>query len=75
MRYPTGRIGWGQEAHLERYTGYYRPYSTSHRELDGDEALQEEVRDIARAVTATVRDLLDDNLSRPDSSLQNPRPK
>jgi hypothetical protein len=38
------------EASLDRYIGYWKPYSISHDELDADEAVQEEVRNVARAL-------------------------
>ena len=55
----TGSTGWGwstpaPQARLDRYIGYYEPYATSHDALDRDEAVQEETRNVARAV-ARVR--------------------
>ena len=45
------------ETDLDRYIGYWKPYATSHVELDADTALQDEVRVCAaalmNAVTAT----------------------
>ena len=55
--------------------GYYQPYATSHAALDADVALQEEVRNVARAVVEAVRQLRAERLSRPDSNLRRPRPK
>ena len=54
----------GATAELERYIGYWEPYATSHHTLDRDEALQQEVRNVARTLveaTAAYRrgDLLD----------------
>jgi multimeric flavodoxin WrbA len=34
----------GAAAELDRYIGYWKPYATSHDELDADQAVQEEVR-------------------------------
>jgi hypothetical protein len=45
-----GHVDAGKMACLDRYIGYYHPYATSHDELDADLALQEEVRNVARAV-------------------------
>ena len=46
----------GSPALLDRYIGYYRPYATSHADLDGDSALFEEVRNAARTlIDAMVR--------------------
>ncbi|HEY2339022.1 MAG TPA: hypothetical protein VGH75_00665, partial [Steroidobacteraceae bacterium] len=38
------------EAALDRYIGYWKPYAISHDELDADEAVQEEVRNVARTL-------------------------
>ena len=46
------------QARLDRFIGYYEPYATSHDALDRDEAVQEETRNVARAVarvTAALR--------------------
>jgi multimeric flavodoxin WrbA len=45
----------GKMAQLDRYVGYWKPYAVSHEELDGDEALQDEVRLAARALLHAVR--------------------
>lgn len=70
-----GLIDAGAQARLDRYIGYYRPYATSHAELDADEAVQDEVRNVARAVTAAVNEMRAGRLIRPDRNLQRPRPK
>jgi multimeric flavodoxin WrbA len=44
----------GPSAELDRYVGYWKPYATSHAELDADLALHEEVRNAAR----TLRDAI-----------------
>ena len=53
-----GLIDAGSQARLDRFIGYYEPYATSHDTLDRDEAVQEETRNVARAVaqvTAALR--------------------
>ena len=45
-----GLIDAGDQARLDRYIGYYEPYATSHDALDRDDAVQEETRNVARAV-------------------------
>ena len=40
----------GSLAQIDRYIGYWKPYATSHDELDADEAIQEEVRNAARSL-------------------------
>jgi multimeric flavodoxin WrbA len=46
----------GPEAFLDRYIGYWKPYATSHAELDADKAIQEEVRNAARVLRQAVKD-------------------
>ena len=70
-----GLIDAGALATLDRMIGYYQPYATSHAALDADVALQEEVRNVARAVVEAVSRLRAGRLSRPDSDLSRPRPK
>jgi multimeric flavodoxin WrbA len=70
-----GLIDAGTFARLDRFLGYYQPYATSHDELDRDQAVQEEVRNVARAVSAAVSDLRAGKLSVPGGNLERPRPK
>ncbi|MDQ3189418.1 MAG: NADPH-dependent FMN reductase, partial [Pseudomonadota bacterium] len=65
----------GKQARLDRYIGYYKPYATSHDELDQDKNTQEEVRNVARAVAVAVRELRAGKLSQPDAKIESPRPK
>jgi multimeric flavodoxin WrbA len=60
-------------AMVGRYIGYYEPYATSHEALDEDEALQEEVRNAARALLSRVRELRSGNYVPQQRS--EPRPK
>ena len=66
-----GLLDAGSQARLDRYLGYYAPYATSHDALDQDTGLQEEVRNVARAVGA----LRAGRLEPPDAGLEPPRPK
>lgn len=70
-----GLIDAGSMARLDRFIGYYRPYATSHEELDRDTAVQEEVRNVARALANAVRELRAGRLSDSDAGLKPPRPK
>ncbi|MFC3076652.1 flavodoxin family protein [Phenylobacterium terrae] len=45
----------GPSAELDRYIGYWKPYATSHDELDREAALQEEVRNAARTLLEGVQ--------------------
>jgi multimeric flavodoxin WrbA len=70
-----GFIDAGAVARLDRYIGYYEPYATSHEALDRDEAVQEEVRNVARAVAKAVVELRAGRLSALQPELSRPRPK
>jgi len=70
-----GLVDAGPKARLDRYIGYYEPYATSHDALDRDRDVQEEVRNVARAVVNAVREARAGRLSTPDAKLDSPRPK
>jgi multimeric flavodoxin WrbA len=70
-----GLIQAGRAALVDGYVGYYKPYATSHDELDRDEAFHEEVRNAARTLVNAVRLLRRGELKQPDASLREPRPK
>src|SRR5262245_58779587 len=63
----------GPTAELDRY--YWKPYATSHAELDADTALQEEVRNAARALRDGVRAQLAGKLTMVGEDLHPPRQK
>lgn len=65
----------GKMAELDRYIGYWKPYATSHDELDADEAIQEEVRNAARTLLEAVMAQRDGRLIAPGEGLREPRPK
>jgi hypothetical protein len=70
-----GLVDAGTQARLDRYIGYYEPYATSHDALDADADVQEEVRNVARAVVRAVEDMRAGRLREPDRGLKRPRPK
>ena len=70
-----GFIDAGAQARLDRYIGYYEPYATSHDALDRDELVQEEARNVARAVAKTVVELRAGRLQAVQPKLSRPRPK
>jgi hypothetical protein len=70
-----GLIDAGARARLDRLVGYYAPYALSHEALDQDLGVQEETRNVARAVAHAVRELRAGRLSAPDRQLKDPRPK
>jgi multimeric flavodoxin WrbA len=65
----------GASGALGRYVGYYRPYATSHEDLDEDAAFQAEVRNAARSLVETVRRLRRGECPPPDAGLSEPREK
>jgi hypothetical protein len=70
-----GFIDAGVQARLDRYIGYFEPYATSHDALDRDAAMQEEARNVARAVAKAVVELRSGRLQAAQPHLSRPRPK
>ena len=70
-----GFIDAGAQARLDRYIGYFEPYATSHDALDRDEPVQEEARNVARAVAKAVVELRAGRLQAVQPVLSRPRPK
>ena len=70
-----GFLDAGVMARLDRYIGYYEPYASSHEALDRDKALQEEARNVARAVAKAVVELRAGRLQAARPTLERPRPK
>ena len=70
-----GMIPAGHKALLGSYLGYYKPYATSHADLDEDLDLQEEIRNATRTLVEAVRLLRHGELKQPDRKLRETRPK
>ncbi|MEO6408444.1 MAG: flavodoxin family protein [Burkholderiaceae bacterium] len=70
-----GFIDAGAAARLDRFIGYYEPYATSHEALDRDTAVQEEVRNVSRAVAHAVGELRSGRLEAVQPKVRAPRPK
>ena len=70
-----GLTAAGHHAVLDRYIGYWQPYATSHEALDDDEAIQEEVKNAARALLAGVRSQRQGLRPAADAGLKPPREK
>ncbi|MNC94343.1 hypothetical protein D3C83_111720 [compost metagenome] len=70
-----GLIAAGHAALVDSYVGYYKPYASSHDDLDRDKDFHEEVRNAARTLVSAVRLLRRGKLPQPDASLRDPRPK
>jgi multimeric flavodoxin WrbA len=65
----------GLTAELDRYIGYWKPYATSHDELDADESIQEEVRNAARTLLEAVKAKRSGLLVAAGNELREPRQK
>jgi hypothetical protein len=70
-----GFIDAGAQARLDRYIGYFEPYATSHEALDRDRPMQEEARNVGRAVAKVVLELRAGRLQAVQPVLARPRPK
>jgi hypothetical protein len=70
-----GLVPAAHKALLDRSVGYYRPYATSHDDLDLDVNFQEEVRNAARSLARAVRMLRRGEIDQPDARFREPRPK
>lgn len=70
-----GFIDAGAQARLDRFIGYFEPYATSHDTLDKDELVQEEVRNVARAVLHTVAAVRAGTIPINKPDMARPRPK
>ncbi len=70
-----GMIDAGAQARLDRFIGYYEPYATSHETLDRDLAMQQETRNVGRAVAHAVNELRGGRLQAVQAQVQRPRPK
>ncbi len=55
----------GEAAMLDRYIGYWRPYATSHDDLDRDEALQKEAQLAAKTLADKIIEQRTGRLSAP----------
>ena len=51
------------------------PYAASHDALDHDHAVQDEIRNAARALVQAVKMLRAGEMKQPDRALREPRPK
>ena len=60
---------------IDRYIGYMESYATSHEALDRDTAVQEETRNVARALAEAVQLQQAGRFEEPGATLTDPRPK
>jgi multimeric flavodoxin WrbA len=60
---------------IDRYIGYMESYATSHEALDRDTAVQEETRNVARALAEALQLQQAGRFEEPGATLTDPRPK
>ena len=60
---------------VDRYIGYWKPYATSHQELDQDQAIQEEVKITAQALLEAAQAVRSGKQIQPATNLMPPRQK
>ncbi len=70
-----GLIQAGRQAVLGSYLGYYKPYATSHDELDADTDIQAETVNAALALVEAVKLQRRGKLAQPDAKLHDTREK
>ena len=69
-----GMIQAGDAGVVDTFVGYYKPYATSHDELDRDPAVFKDVENAAISLARMVERLRGGYVP-PDAGLENPRPK
>jgi multimeric flavodoxin WrbA len=65
----------GPQSQLDRYIGYFKPYATSHEDLDADQPVFKEVRNIAKAVLNAATQIRSGGLKPPDEDIEPARMK
>ncbi|MBI4211353.1 MAG: flavodoxin family protein, partial [Deltaproteobacteria bacterium] len=65
----------GDSAVVEQYVGYYKPYATSHDDLNADTAFHERVRNAARSLVNMVQQIRSGKYVAPDQDLRDPLQK
>lgn len=70
-----GMIQAGPQAALDLWIGWYRPYATSHEDLDADPNTFAQVQNAALSLAAMVKQLRNGEYRAPDAGLHNPREK
>jgi len=65
----------GLAAEIDRYIGYWKPYATSHDDLDGDKLLQQEVCVAAETLVEAIAARRSGRLVTPQAAPASPRQK
>jgi hypothetical protein len=70
-----GLVQAGTSGVLDAWIGYYRPYATSHEDLDADPDTFTRVTNAALSLAAMVTQIRTGLYHRPDENLHPPRQK
>ncbi|GMV21479.1 MAG: hypothetical protein AMXMBFR57_14280 [Acidimicrobiia bacterium] len=70
-----GMIPAGRKAEMDTRIGWYKPYATSHEELDADHDVFIEVANAARSLLTMTRQIRSGAFRPPDAGLEAPRKK
>jgi multimeric flavodoxin WrbA len=70
-----GLVQAGPSAVVDAWIGYYRPYATSHEDLDDDPDLFATIRNAALSLAAMVSQIRTGKFMAPDENLHSPREK
>ena len=65
----------GDSAAIDTWIGWYKPYATSHQELDNDPDVFTEVRNAALSLASMVKQIRRGTFRAPDRGLRDPRQK
>jgi multimeric flavodoxin WrbA len=65
----------GNKAEFDRYIGYWKPYATSHRDLDADQEIQIEVKNAALSLADALVAKRSGHFREPGATLADPRQK
>ena len=70
-----GLVQAGPSAVVDAWIGYYRPYATSHEDLDADPDLFATIKNAALSLAAMVSQIRTGTFMAPDENLHSPREK
>jgi multimeric flavodoxin WrbA len=70
-----GMISAGPTAQIDTWIGWYKPYATSHQDLDKDEDVFVEVGNAASTLLTMTRQIRSGAYEAPDAGLRDPRQK
>ncbi|MBC7420405.1 MAG: NAD(P)H-dependent oxidoreductase [Bdellovibrio sp.] len=65
----------GPSSIVGQFIGYYRPYATSHDDLDKDKDIQLEVENAAKSLVNQIKIIRSGKFIKPDAGLEDPKQK